>query len=183
LNWQYKQKQFLNGTLHSKEKAHYLWRQYFDPEERVMILGERFRELVYDTDPFHIFEKFYNESSDLETLDRNLYVDGMTWLPDDILVKVDRATMFSSIESRSPYLDPELVNYAASIPAGLKMKGFRTKYILKKALKKILPDFVLNKKKSGFNAPVGEWIGSNGNDEFKTFNKYVFDRKCAEAAG
>lgn len=182
LNWQYKQKQFLNGTLYSPEKAHYLWRQYFSPEERTEILGIDMKELIYDTDPFYIFEKHYDRSKDLQPLDRNLYVDAMTWLPDDILVKVDRATMFSSIESRSPYLDPDLTSYAASIPPELKMKGFQTKYILKKSLKKILPDFVLNKKKSGFNAPVGEWIGLNGNDEFKTFNKYVYDRKLANAA-
>ncbi|MEO8445924.1 MAG: asparagine synthase (glutamine-hydrolyzing) [bacterium] len=181
LNWQYKQKQFLNGTLHSPEKAHYLWRQFFSPEERVKLLGDKMKDLIFDTDPYQIFKKYYDKSTDLEPLDRNLYVDGMTWLPDDILVKVDRATMYSSIESRSPYLDPELVNYAASIPPDLKMKGFKTKYILKKSLKKILPDFVLNKKKSGFNAPVGSWIGLNGNDEFKSFNKYVYDRKLADS--
>jgi asparagine synthase (glutamine-hydrolysing) len=183
LNRQYKQKQFLNGTLHSPEKAHYLWRQYFSPEERIQILGEKYRELVYDTDPFYIFNKFYNKVIGLNTLDRNLYVDGMTWLTDDILVKTDRATMYSSIEARCPFLDPELVSYAASIPAELKMKGFQTKYILKKAIKNIVPDFVLNKKKSGFNAPVGEWIGLKGNDEFKTFNKYVYERRYEGKSG
>ncbi|MEO8665029.1 MAG: asparagine synthase (glutamine-hydrolyzing) [Ignavibacteria bacterium] len=181
LNWKYKQKQFLNGTLYSPEKAHYLWRQYFSPEERIEILGNNFKELVYDTDPYYIFEKFYDKVKDLKTLDRNLYVDGMTWLPDDILVKVDRATMFSSIESRSPYLDPELVSYASSLPPELKMKGTQAKYILKRSLKKILPGFVLDKKKSGFNAPVGSWIGTKDNDEFKTFNKYVYDRKLSDA--
>ncbi|MEP7146311.1 MAG: asparagine synthase (glutamine-hydrolyzing) [bacterium] len=182
LNWNYKQKQFLNGTLYSPEKAHYLWRQYFSPDERVSILGDKFKELIYDNDPYITFEKYYDKVKDLKTLDRNLYVDGMTWLPDDILVKADRSTMFSSIESRSPYLDPDLVAYAASIPAELKMKGMQTKYILKRSLKKILPDFVLNKKKSGFNAPVGSWIGMKDNDEFKTFNKYVYDRKLCGTA-
>ncbi len=179
LNWKYKQKQFLYGTLHSSEKAHYLWREFFSPEERTLILGEKMKELVYDTDPFLTFNKYYNKVKDLKSLDRNLYVDGMTWLTDDILVKVDRATMFSSIEARSPYLDPELVAYAASLPPELKMKGLQTKYILKKSLREILPGFVISKKKSGFNAPVGSWIGLNGNDEFKTFNKYVYDRKIA----
>ncbi|HMR38796.1 MAG TPA: asparagine synthase (glutamine-hydrolyzing) [Ignavibacteria bacterium] len=177
LSRQYKQKQFLNGTLYSKEKAHYLWRQFFSPEERAEIMGSRHKELISDTDPFNIFQKYYDKTEGMDTLDSNLYVDGMTWLPDDILVKVDRATMHSSIESRSPYLDPHLVSYASSIPSGLKMKGLKTKFILKKSLSRILPEFVLSKKKSGFNAPVGSWIGTNGNDEFKTFNKYVYDRK------
>jgi len=177
LNWKYKQKQFLNGTLHTPEKAHYLWRQFFNQEERVKILGEKNKEIIYDTDPFNVFKKYYDKAEGMQTLDKNLYVDGMTWLADDILVKADRATMYSSIESRSPYLDPELVSYAASIPTELKMKGLKTKYILKKSLSKILPGFVLDKKKSGFNAPVGEWIGTKENDEFRTFNKYVYKRK------
>lgn len=181
LSWQYKQRQFLNGSLHDADKAHYLWRQYFSPEERLKILGPGKRDLVYDTDPFARFKKFYDEAEGLGRLDRNLYVDCMTWLSDDILVKVDRSTMHWGLEARSPYLDPELACYAASIPSELKMKGMETKYILKKALRKILPDFVLDKRKSGFNAPVGSWLGSNGADEFRTFNKYVYDRKLRSA--
>lgn len=177
LNWQYKQKQFLNGTLHSPEKAHFLWRQFFSPEERIEILGKDYKDLVYETDPFYSFKKYYEIGKDLDSLDRNLYVDGMTWLTDDILVKVDRTTMHSSIEARSPYLDQELVEYVSSIPSNKKMKGLQLKYILKKALKDVVPEFVIDKKKSGFNSPVGEWIGNNGNDEFKSFNKYVYDRK------
>jgi len=103
----------------------------------------------------------------------------MTWLTDDILVKVDRASMRHGLEVRCPYLDIELASYAASIPTELKMKGMETKHILKKALKGVLPDAVLNKKKSGFNAPVGVAIQTNGMDEFRAFNKYVFDKKIA----
>jgi asparagine synthase (glutamine-hydrolysing) len=101
----------------------------------------------------------------------------MTWLPDDILVKLDRATMHSSIEGRCPYLDIDLASYAAAIPPALKLKGLKTKYILKRSLSKVLPKFILNKAKSGFNAPVGDWIGRNGADEFKKFNRYVYDRR------
>ena len=179
LDWRYKQKQFFYGTIHSPEKAHYLWRIIFHPEERVEILGKEYKELVYDTDPFFVFKKYYDNVKDLHWLDRNLYVDGMTWLPDDILVKVDRASMKSSIEARCPYLDIDLVNYAASIPPDLKLKGFQTKYILKKSLGEVLPDFVLNRAKSGFNAPVGAWLGADTVDEFKVFNEYVFNRKAA----
>jgi len=179
LNWRYKQKQFFYGARHSPEKAHFLWRIIFHPEERINILGEQHRELVYDSDPFHIFNKYYEEAKDLQGLDRHLYVDAMTWLPDDILVKVDRATMASSIEARCPYLDRELVEYAASIPGNLKLRGLRPKYILKQALKNTLPRFILDKPKSGFNAPTGAWIGSDGVDEFKAFNEYVFNAKVA----
>jgi len=177
LNWGYKTKQFFHGALHSPEEAHYLWRIFFHPEERIAILGEEYRELVYDSDPFYLFKKYYDAAKDLNELDRNLYVDGMTWLPDDILVKVDRASMQHSLEVRCPYLDVDLVSYAASIPAELKLKGMKSKYILKKALKDIVPDFVLNRKKSGFNAPVGSWIKTKGLDEFRAFNQYVYKHK------
>ena len=177
LDLRYKKKQFFYGSLHSAEKAHYLWRIMLHPEERIGVLGEDKRELVYDTDPFSTFKKYYDRVKDIHWLDKNLYVDAMTWLADDIMVKVDRASMRNSIEVRNPYLDVDLVSYAASIPAEIKMKGLRTKYILKKSLKGVLPDFVLNKKKSGFNAPIRAWFGSDSVDEFKIFNKYVFDKK------
>lgn len=179
LSLRYKQKQFFYGALHSPEKAHYLWRIMFHPEERIDILGEQYRDLVYDTDPLNQFMPYYDRVSDLHWLDRNLYVDGMTWLPDDILMKVDISSMRHSIEARTPYLDVDLASYVASVPPELKMKGTQCKYILKKALKRnnMLPDFVLNKKKSGFNAPVGAWLGYHGIDEFKSFNKYVYERK------
>lgn len=177
LSFSYKKKQFFYGSLHSPEEAHYLWRIFFHPEERVAILGENKRELVYDTDPFFIFKKYYEQAQGLHWLDQHLYVDAMTWLTDDILVKVDRASMRNSLEVRSPYLDVDLVSYCASIPAGLKMQGLNMKYILKTSLKSVLPGFILNKKKSGFNAPVGAWLGSPDLDEFRFFNKYVFDQK------
>lgn len=177
LGFAYKQKQFFRGTLDSPEKAHFLWRIIFSPEERINILGEDKRELVYDTDPFLTFKKYYKKVKELHWLDQSLYVDAMTWLADDILVKVDRASMRNSLEVRCPYLDIDLVKYAASIPADFKMAGLETKYILKKALRGTLPDFILKKKKSGFNAPVGAWLGFNGLDEFKFFNQYIFDKK------
>jgi len=177
LSLRYLQKQFFYGTLYSPEKAHYLWRIIFHPEERIAILGEDKRELVYDTDPFFVFKKYYDRVNGLHWLDKNLYVDAMTWLADDILVKVDRAAMKNSLEARCPYLDTDLASYCAKIPPHLKMKGLKTKYILKASLKNTLPDFILKKRKSGFNAPVAAWLGLATSDEFKLFNKYVFDRK------
>jgi len=171
----YKQKQFFSGSLYNYKKAHYSWRLFNTPEERVKILGEEHRQLVYDTDPFFIFDKYYNDVRSLSPLDQHLYVDAKTWLTDDILVKADRSTMHSSVEARCPYLDVQLVQYVASIPDSLKLHGSVTKYILKESLKGVLPDFVLNKKKSGFNAPLGSWLGVDSSHEFKAYNKYIYD--------
>jgi asparagine synthase (glutamine-hydrolysing) len=172
----YKRKQFFYGAMKSPQEAHYSWRLYFRPEQRVKILGEKHRDLVFDTDPFKIFKKFYEKTVGLDYLSANLYVDSMTWLTDDILVKVDRASMAHGLEVRAPFLDVKLAEYAASIPSSMKLKGLTTKYILRKAVKDILPDFVLRKPKSGFNAPSGSWIGTGGMDEFCAFNRYVLDK-------
>ena len=177
LNLGYRFQQFFYGSMFNRQEAHFLWRIYFQPKERVAILGEENRDLVYDSDPIHIFNKHFNDVEDLSFLDKSLYVDCMTWLADDILFKTDRASMRNGLEVRCPFLDVDLATYAASIPVDLKMKGFDTKHILKEALKSILPKFVLSKKKSGFNAPIGTRIQKKGLDEFRSFNKYVFNRK------
>lgn len=182
INAGYKAKQFFYGALFDYRQAHYAWRLNFRPENRVQIMGERYRELVYDTDPFKIFEKYYDDVKGLEQLDQHLYVDCMTWLPDDVLLKVDRASMHSSIEARAPYLDNELVCLAASLPAQLKMNGLKTKYILKEALRGTLPDEVLQKKKSGFNAPFGMWLHSENGDEFKAFNRFALKHTIGDQA-
>lgn len=177
IDFDYKRQQFFKGSLFDYQKAHYHWRIIFNEEERIHILGEKSKDLVYDTDPFIKFKKYYNEVSDLDVLDQHLFVDAATWLTDDILVKVDRATMNSSIEARSPYLDIDLATFAASIPVKMKMKNGEKKYILKKALKGLVPNFVLSKRKSGFNAPVRDWLPLNGFNEFQAFTKFHYLNK------
>jgi asparagine synthase (glutamine-hydrolysing) len=182
INFKYKLRQFMHGSLQDFTDAHYSWRLFFHPEERIAILGEEHRQLVYDTDPSRIFRTYFDRVKGLHWLDQSLYVDGMTWLTDDILVKTDRTTMHYGLEARTPYLDMHLAEYAATLPADMKLKGLQTKYILKKALHDVLPAEVLYKKKSGFNAPVGSWIGVKESDEFRSFNKFVYDTKLHDAA-
>jgi asparagine synthase (glutamine-hydrolysing) len=82
----------------------------------------------------------------------------MMYLPDDLLVKVDVASMANSLEARSPFLDHEFMEFVAKIPAELKLKGRKTKYILKDTLKGILPDEVLFREKMGFGVPIDHWF-------------------------
>lgn len=178
----YRRKQFFYGTMKDPHEAHYSWRLHFRPEQRVEILGDKYRDLVFDTDPYRVFKAFYEKTGGLDSLPANLYVDCMTWMTDDILVKVDRASMAHGLEARAPFLDVKLAEYAASIPSRLKLNGLTTKYILRKAVSKILPEFVLKKPKSGFNAPAGAWIGAEGMDEFCAFNKYVYGQKILNGA-
>jgi asparagine synthase (glutamine-hydrolysing) len=85
-------------------------------------------------------------------------MDIKTFLPDDILVKVDRATMSHGLESRAPFLNHKLVEFAASLPVEYKMKGMRKKHLLKETMKAALPERVIEKRKQGFSAPVSSWL-------------------------
>jgi asparagine synthase (glutamine-hydrolysing) len=82
----------------------------------------------------------------------------MTYLPNDLLVKVDIATMAVSLEARSPFLDHHVMEFAASLPERLKLRGLTTKYLLKRVLKRLLPSENLNRRKMGFGVPIGHWF-------------------------
>lgn len=94
-------------------------------------------------------------SDPLETL---LYLDSKTYLPGDILTKVDRMSMAVSLEARVPLLDHKLVEFAARIPGHLKMRTGVSKYIFKQAVRGLVPDEILNRPKQGFGVPITEWI-------------------------
>ena len=91
---------------------------------------------------------------------RLLHVDASLWLPDDLLVKVDRATMAHSLEARVPYLDHEFVQACARLPSTWKLHGRTTKYILKKVAEKYLPREIVHRSKQGFVMPLTEWLAA-----------------------
>ncbi len=93
-------------------------------------------------------------------IDNLLYLDSKTYLPGDILTKVDRMSMANSLEARAPLLDHKLIEFVVNIPPALKLKGLETKYILKKAMEGIVPNEILYREKQGFGVPIGEWINS-----------------------
>jgi len=86
------------------------------------------------------------------------YLDMKTYLPGDILTKVDRASMAHSLEVRVPLLDAEFVNWACTIPSSLKLKGRQGKYIFKKTLESRVPDSILYREKMGFGVPLAKWF-------------------------
>ncbi len=110
-----------------------------------------------------VFADYGNQMSSDDQIARLLYLDSKTYLPGDILTKVDRMTMAHSLEARVPLLDHELIELVAAMPSRLKMKGVETKYIFKRAMKGIVPDEILFREKQGFGVPINEWI----NDQLK----------------
>jgi asparagine synthase (glutamine-hydrolysing) len=95
-----------------------------------------------------------------DPLNRILWLDFVTYLPDDLLVKVDRATMLASVEARAPFLDRELMELVLPAPSALKVRGFTTKAILKEAARGLVPDAVIDRRKRGLSVPVARWLNA-----------------------
>ncbi len=93
-----------------------------------------------------------------EEIDKLLYIDSRTYLPGDILTKVDRMSMAVSLETRAPLLDHKLIEFMLKTPASLKLAGYETKYLLKQAVKDLIPHEILHRPKQGFGVPVQDWI-------------------------
>lgn len=131
-----------------------------------------------------LFQEFAESVKTGNPIDNLLYLDSKTYLPSDILVKVDRMTMATSLEARTPLLDHKLIEFAVNIPTELKLKGLETKYIFKKAMEGIVPHEILYREKQGFGVPINEWINSQLKERIhqtlsdaKTLQRGYFDKK------
>ena len=100
----------------------------------------------------------FDSDPESSTLRRILYADQTSWLPDNLLERGDRMTMAASIESRVPFLDHEFADYVSSLPDSYRVKGLKTKWILREAGRSLIPDAILDRPKVGFRVPVNEWF-------------------------
>src|SRR3989339_141112 len=157
-------KRFLRGGVYPQPYAHYLWRIYFDDQERKKLFSPDFLRNNQGYSPFDQFIDLFDKHKEATLTQRLSYIDYKTWLVDDILRKVDRASMAHSLEARVPLLDQELIAFSARLPDNLKMKGIQGKYILKRALASRLPPKIINRPKQGFNAPIAYWINNELQD-------------------
>jgi asparagine synthase (glutamine-hydrolysing) len=119
------------------------------------ILGERLRGLP---EPTTGLVEARAQTQPADGLDEMLAADLRAYLPGDLLVKMDIAAMAASLEGRSPFLDHELVELMALLPSALKLRGRTSKYLLRRLMRGVLPDEVLDRSKMGFGAPIGRWL-------------------------
>ena len=176
MSFEFKAKRFIRGADSDSRKAHFSWRMIFSPWEKQLLFSPDFlnQELI---DSAESYRTLYRDTDSWEELSRHQYADIKSWLPDSILAKVDFMSMASSLEVRVPYLDHELVEFAAAIPAGFKLKGSSGKHILKKAIKNKIPASILKRKKAGFNIPVGKWFRGSLKELLRdTLSKETIDR-------
>jgi asparagine synthase (glutamine-hydrolysing) len=128
------------------------------PEIAELLLSGDVRRSVNGYSPLTLFEDFYNRPEKADHLSRLQYLDIKTYLVDDILVKVDRASMANSLEVRCPILDHRFMELVARIPSKFKLKAGEGKYIFKKALSSVLPGEILKRRKQGFAVPLAKWF-------------------------
>jgi asparagine synthase (glutamine-hydrolysing) len=131
---------------------------YLTQKEQDRLFSTDLKQAVDGYDPCHVIEHFYTKADTKDPLSKVQYVDIKNYLPGDILVKVDRMSMANSLEVRAPMLDHVFMEFVATIPSGLKLRGQEKKYILKKALAPYLPREILYRKKQGFEVPLDRWF-------------------------
>jgi asparagine synthase (glutamine-hydrolysing) len=157
-NFFWRLKRFLQEYVKSPELRNASWMSHFTPEMKKGLYTADFAGKVDTVAPWTLMVERFRETDAVDFTDKSLYADVMMYLPDDLLVKMDVATMASSLEARSPFLDHEFMEFVARIPAHYKLKGMTTKHILKEAFRGILPDDVLFREKMGFAVPIDHWF-------------------------
>jgi len=132
-------------------------RIFNEQEKRGIYTEGFFNQVAGDSSEDYLIEK-YEEIDSESPLEKLVYLDMMTYLPEDLLVKVDIATMANSLEARVPFLDHWFIEEVARIPFDLKMKGLELKYILKRTFADFLPEPILKRRKMGFGVPLSRWF-------------------------
>lgn len=162
-SWQHRQP-FLKFTTIAESMAQPPARRYARwigqcrPEERQSLYTEAFSAAIGGSDPEALFMEVFGQSDAEDWTDATLDADVNLYLTDDLLVKMDRATMAHSLEARSPFLDHVLMEFVASLPPTLKLSGTQKKRVLKAALRGLLPDVILDRPKQGFEVPIAHWF-------------------------
>ena len=158
----FKIQKFINGIGNSDyEDIVNIMSLGFTNEYKEILLNKNNFENINNT----FLSKIYNFSDRLNTLDKSRYMDMKISLEGDMLTKVDRASMFASIECRAPLLDHRLIEFSYKLPSEYLIKNNETKFILKDTFKEMLPKGLFNKPKSGFGVPVGDWLRSDFKNE------------------
>ncbi|MGH3109596.1 MAG: asparagine synthase (glutamine-hydrolyzing) [Gaiellaceae bacterium] len=148
----FKLKRFLRGAGAPPDLRHPLWLGSFSPAEQDALLTSA------PAGPFESHRRAFAEAPTTDRVNRLVYLYAKTYLQDDILVKVDRASMACSLEVRAPFLDIDLAEFLGRVPSRLKLHRFDTKHLLKQALADDLPAGIARRKKKGFGVPVADWI-------------------------
>src|SRR5262249_17259589 len=136
--------------------------RFFGSDEKPALLSADVRRELTGVDPELQLARHFARFGDLPWPSQMMRFDAETYLPEDVLTKVDRMSMAPSIESRVPLLDNEVIRFASSLPASLKIKNGRRKLLLKEVAATLLPTEIIDRRKQGFGVPIGVWFRKGG---------------------
>jgi asparagine synthase (glutamine-hydrolysing) len=152
-SFDYKAKRFVRAAHLPPLERHHAWKEIFTADARAELTGRR-----HGFDPVDVYRTRFSETHGADLLARLQDVDLGLYLVDDLLVKTDRASMAHSLEARVPYLDPIVTNLALALPTRHRVRGFRKKVLLRKAVAPLLPRQIVRGKKRGFSIPAAAWL-------------------------
>jgi asparagine synthase (glutamine-hydrolysing) len=170
----------LYALMQREERTRFAtWFPLMSPESRAALASDALADSVARMAPEHLFAEELDRTDAAGSINRMLYVDTKLWLPDDLLARGDKMSMAASLEARVPLLDHHLVEFAASLPAGLKVKGLRRKYLLREAVRDLLPAPILSRSKKGFPVPISAWL----RNEARSFARDLLSPDTLRARG
>jgi asparagine synthase (glutamine-hydrolysing) len=159
---------FAQGAERERVERHHCWFGSLAPERQAGLFSPALRAALAGDDPFASARATVEGKGLPDGLSQLLYTDFSMYLPDDLLTKVDRATMLASLEARAPFLDHELAEYVAGLPSRFKVRGSTGKWILREAERHRLPPEVLSRRKRGFTIPFSRWLLHGLRDRMRT---------------
>jgi asparagine synthase (glutamine-hydrolysing) len=158
LSLDFKLKRFLEGMNYTDVERHAFWLGSFTPAEQQELFTSEALRRMEAPPSYAAFHELLASAPSVEGLERMLYLDLKGYLGGGVLAKTDRASMGCSLEVRVPLLDRRVVELAARLPMNLKLRGLKTKYILKRTIADALPPEILARPKKGFGIPLGHWF-------------------------
>ena len=149
---------FLQGVADLPERRYARWIFHFDDETKRQLCSPEFLAGAGSGESAQKVESLFEQAGDVDFIDALLSVDASSYLPDDLLVKVDIASMACGLEARSPLLDHKVMESAARLPVSMKLKGAEKKYLLRKIARRVLPASIIDRRKMGFGVPLERWL-------------------------
>ena len=163
-------KRFFRGGTFPFPDRYVGWLRLFDNQQREHLYTQRFKDRLRDADPSRYHIASWGRGSGEDPLRTMFYTDLTNYLPDDLLTMGDRMSMANSLELRTPFCDHKLLEFAWHIPSSLKLKNFRLKHLLKRALREQLPPQTLRRRKQGFMVPLGQWLRRTSGTQWRPFS-------------